>query len=76
MKTQELPLFGIQSQAVAVVTEDNVVTCLLGNGKNLVITCPDDRNAREIHNTILYYPVTTNSNNAREFKFEFEINVH
>jgi len=72
MKTKKLPLYGIQANMLGLVIENQ--TCckvLLANGSHLLIECNDLKQAYDIKNTLLYYPVNGNDNNAKEFDFEF-----
>ena len=75
MKTKELPLYGIQSNALGVkIVNETCCRVLLSNGSHLNIECVSKSNANTISNTILYYPVNGRDNNVREFEFEFILN--
>ena len=75
MKTKELPLYGIQANMLgAVIENESCCLVLLANGSYLHIECVDYKQACDIKNTLLYYPVDGNSNNAKEFDFEFILN--
>lgn len=77
MKTNELAIFGIQSNMLGVTVEGENCNILLASGNYLVIKCPTTKNANEIKNTLLYYPITEGrDNNAKEFEFVFELDYN
>ena len=77
MKTKELAIFSIQSNMLGCTIngkDDTDCLVLLSNGKYLTIECDTSRNANDIKNSLLYYPITEGrDNNAREFEFEFTL---
>lgn len=77
MKTSELAIYSIQANmlgAVVIKGNDNTCKVLLANGKHLLIKCPTKKNATDIKNTLLQYPITEGrDNNAKDFDFEFEL---
>lgn len=74
MKTKELAIFSIQANMLGAVVEDKTCKVLLANGGTLSIKCPESKDARDVINTLLYYPITRGrDNNAKDFGFEFEL---
>jgi len=73
MKTKELAVYSIQVNMLHVETDNNVCKVLLANGNHLLITCGTSKDAREVQNTLNYYPISGRDNNALEFYFEFEL---
>ena len=78
-KTNLLPIYSIQTNMLSAVINENKdteVLVLLNNGKELKISCPTDRNAIQIFNTLHFYPVfQTRSNNSMQQDFYFTLEV-
>jgi hypothetical protein len=78
-KTNLLAVYSIQTNMLsAIINQEKTdeVCVLLNNGKILRITCPTDRDASHIFNTLHFYPVfQSRSNNSIEKDFNFTLEI-
>jgi hypothetical protein len=61
---------------LSAIKENNRVIVLLNSGKELIITCPSERESSDILNTLHFYPVfQSRSNNSIEKDYQFTLEI-
>jgi hypothetical protein len=72
MKTKELGIFGLQSNMIAGVVEDNITNFLLANGNTVKVHCATKEDAARVLHTVLYY---TPGEGAAGIEFDFKVDI-
>ena len=79
-KTNLLAIYSIQTNMLSAIIdqeEKNRVIVLLTSGRELIITCPDSRDANDILNSLHFYPVfKARYNNSIEKDFYFTLAIY
>lgn len=76
LKTRELPIYGIQTNAVSMEKNDYEVKVYLASGKEMIIKCDEKYKSNLIYQSLMYSAPNNKQNNAKDFDFELTIEIY